>query len=211
MNNLYIVGAGGFGREVLQWAKDVNRKTCNWNIVGFLSDDLEILDGKECDFGIVGSVEDWIPAKNDEYLIAIGSPSAKRRVVEKMRHAGANFARLIHPTAHISEFVSIGLGTIICPNAEISPNVAIGDYCTILNAGIGHDSQLGNYCTVSGGVFINGNCQVGDEVFFGSGALIVPEKKIGDRSHIGIGSVVIRNIKSGSKVFGNPAKIIDFN
>lgn len=210
MNDLYIVGAGGFGREVLQWAKDVNRKECRWNIKGFLSDDLDILAGKACDFSVVGKVDGWIPREGDEYLLAIGNPKTKERIVEKMRDVGAHFVKLIHPTAQVSQFVSIGCGTIVCPNAEISPNVNVGEFCTILNAGIGHDCSIGDYCTVSGGSYINGGCHVGDRVFFGSGSLIVPGKKIDMDAHIGIGSVVIRNVKAGSTVFGNPAKAIGF-
>ena len=136
---LYIVGAGGFGREILQWAKDVNRKNRCWNIMGFLSDDKFKLDNIECDYSIVGGVKDWIPEIDDEYLIAIGEPSDKLKVVNMLKEKGAKFVTLIHPEAHVSEFTSIGEGSIICPNAEISPNVHIGKFTTILNAGLGHD------------------------------------------------------------------------
>jgi acetyltransferase-like isoleucine patch superfamily enzyme len=39
---------------------------------------------------------------------------------------------------------------------------------------------------------------------------VAPHKKIGDGAYIGIGSVVISNIKAGTRVFGNPAKKMDF-
>ena len=41
MNNLIIVGAGGFGRELLQWAKDINKVEKKWIIKGFIDDTLE--------------------------------------------------------------------------------------------------------------------------------------------------------------------------
>ena len=40
MKNLIIVAAGGCGREVLQWAKDINRIENRWNIKGFIDDNL---------------------------------------------------------------------------------------------------------------------------------------------------------------------------
>ena len=41
MKNLYIVGASGCGREVLNIIKDIHAiRGVQWNIVGFLDDDL---------------------------------------------------------------------------------------------------------------------------------------------------------------------------
>lgn len=209
MKELIIVGAGGFGREVLQWVKDSNRKNRRWVIKGFLSESPCDLDGYICDFNILSSVRDWTPAANQEFLIAIGSPSLKEKVVNEMHDKGAIFTTLIHPTAQVSEFVEIGEGTIICPNAEVSPNVSIGKYCTILNAGIGHDVVIGDYSTISGGCFINGNVKIGKRVMAGSGVLIVPGRVIGDDVTLGIGSVIIRNVAAGVAMFGNPAKKIN--
>lgn len=47
MKNLIIIGAGGCGRELLQWVKDINKVKKLWNIKGFLDDDLNALSGKE--------------------------------------------------------------------------------------------------------------------------------------------------------------------
>lgn len=45
MKNLYIVGASGCGREVLNIIKDIHAiRGVQWNIVGFLDDDLQALD-----------------------------------------------------------------------------------------------------------------------------------------------------------------------
>lgn len=209
MKKLFIVGAGGFGREVLQWAKDANRKSCAWDIVGFISDDPHALTEVECDYKILSDVENCIPSVDVEYMIAVGAPKSKKTIVENLRAKGANFASLIHPTAQVSEFVKIGEGTIICPNAEISPNVKIGNFCTILNAGIGHDVTVDDFTTISGGCFLNGGVAIGRGVFIGCGALIVPGKIVGDDAKIGIGSVVINNIPAGVSVFGNPAKRIN--
>ena len=42
MKKLYIVGAGGFGREVLWLARRMNEKEAVWNIQGFIDDNPEI-------------------------------------------------------------------------------------------------------------------------------------------------------------------------
>jgi FlaA1/EpsC-like NDP-sugar epimerase len=46
MKNLLIIGAGGFGREVLQYIFDINKIEKQFNILGFVDEDPE-LNGKE--------------------------------------------------------------------------------------------------------------------------------------------------------------------
>ena len=77
-------------------------------------------------------------------------------------------------------------------------------------SGIGHDACVGDYSTLSGHVWINGHAKIGSNVYMGCGSMVAPSKKIGDNATVGIGSVVISHVSSGSKVFGNPAKKIDF-
>ena len=44
MKQLIIVGASGFGRELLQWCKDVQKVKKEWEIAGFIDDNLQALD-----------------------------------------------------------------------------------------------------------------------------------------------------------------------
>jgi hypothetical protein len=53
---LLIVGAGGFGREVLQWARDAWPEHVD-RIAGFLSDDPCRLDGFSTGIEILGRVD----------------------------------------------------------------------------------------------------------------------------------------------------------
>jgi len=66
MKKLYIVGAGGFGRELLWWVKDINAKEPTWEIMGFLDDNPNALDGCSCDYSVVGTIKDCKPA-DDAY------------------------------------------------------------------------------------------------------------------------------------------------
>ena len=45
MKDLIIVGASGFGRELVQWVEDVNANCPEWNILGFLDDNPNALLG----------------------------------------------------------------------------------------------------------------------------------------------------------------------
>jgi len=53
MKRLLIVGAGGFGREVLAWALDIYTKRDGWEIGGFLDDNLSALRDLEPSYEII--------------------------------------------------------------------------------------------------------------------------------------------------------------
>lgn len=76
MKDLIIVGAGGFGRELLQWCKEINAVEPKWNIKGFIDDNQAALDGYECDCGVIGTISDWAPDENEEYELTMDSSYA---------------------------------------------------------------------------------------------------------------------------------------
>lgn len=207
--DLIIVGASGFGREALQIVKDINKVKQTWNILGFLDDDPKALDGYECDYSVIGSIQEWNPKETEHYVMAIAYPAVKEKVTKLLEGRGAKFVSIIHPTAIIGSFNAIGRGAVIYPYAKITVNVNIGDFVTILGSSIGHDVEVGDYSTITGMCAINGHVTIGKKVFVGSHAVIAPGKKIGEDAYIGNGSVVISSIRPGYKVFGNPARKIE--
>lgn len=209
MKDIIIIGAAGFGREVLQWIKDVNKVSPTWNIKGFLDDNIHALDGYECDYSIIGTIKDWIPSVNEEFALAISFPKIKERIIANFKLKGAKFATVIHPTSIIGSFCKLGEGIIITPRCKLSPNVTVEDFVTILGCGIGHDAYIGAFSTLCGYCSVCGHVLIGKRVFVGTSAVIAPSKKIGDDAYIAMGSMVISNIKPGKKVMGNPAKNFD--
>ena len=210
MKELIIVGASGFGREVLRIIEDINEVTPTWEVLGFLDDNPNALDGVECEYEIIGTIKEWQPKPNQWLACALAFPEVKKKVVATLKERGANFTILVHPHAAINPRSVIGEGTIITNNCSISDNVHIGSFCTILGSGIAHDACVGDYSTLSGRCMLNGHVKVGTMVYMGCGVLVAPSKKIGDGATVGIGSVVVSDVKAGYKVFGNPAKKMDF-
>lgn len=210
MKNLIIVGAGGFGRELLLWVKDINRVSNKWNIKGFLDDNLGALENYTCDYPVIGKIEDWEPSEDEVFACAIAEPRIKENVVKTLKSRGAIFEQIIHPRASIGEFNSIGEGSVFYPKAALTVNISIGNFVTILSSGIGHDCSIGDFSTISSSCTVNGHVTIGKRVFLASNVVIVPGKSIGDDSYIGAGSVVIRDVKESTKVFGNPARSLDF-
>lgn len=210
MKKLIIVGASGFGREVVQWVEDINAIKPEWDIQGFLDDNPNALKDCHCDYHIIGSIKEWQPKEDEFFACAVAIPNVKYAVVQSLLERGAKFATLIHPTALVNKYAQIGDGVVITPRSSVTADTRIGDFVSILGSGIGHDASVGDYSTLSGRCSINGHVQVGKMVYMACSVSVAPSKKIGDGAYIGIGSVVISNIKAGTKVFGNPAKKVEF-
>ena len=211
MKNLIIIAAGGCGREVLQWAKDINKTEKRWNIKGFLDDNPKALDDKICSVPILSSVDDYSVSEDDEFVCCIGNSETRKRVIEKLKAKGARFTSIIHPNAVIADSCTIGEAVIIYPYALISDNAVIGDGCIInMYSSVAHDSVLGEYCTISAHCDVTGMCSLGDRVFMGSTSQVVPGTKVGDDAYICAGSTVMTRVRKGMKMLGNPAKIVKF-
>ena len=208
MTKILIIGAGGYGRELLQWVKDINEAKPTWEIAGFLDDNLNALDGSECDYPMLGRVSDWQPADDEVFALAVAAPRLKEKIVGSLKARGAVFATVIHPTATLTQFSKHGEGLIMFPQSKLSVNSSVGDFVTILSSGIGHDVVIGDYTTVSGACSILRNAKIGKHVFLAANVAISNDVVIGDEAFIGLGSIVMKDVATGQKTFCNPARVL---
>lgn len=209
MKDLYIVGAGGLGRELLNLVLDIHAILgTQWNIMGFLDDTEAPLKDKACDFSVVETIAEYIPKPNDVLALGIATPAAKRKLVPMLKARGAVFESVIHPYAYLGRHNTLGEGAVVFGGFSMSVNVGIGNFVTLLSSGLGHDVRIGDYSTISAQCNIMGNVFVGNEVFIGGNVCIAPYVNINDGAYICLGSVVMSNVSAGCKIMGNPAREI---
>ncbi len=209
MKRLLIIGAGGFGREVLHWALDVRPQNRDWEVSGFLDADPAVLDAYNCRLPILADPLHYSPQEDDCFICAIGHPSTKLKVCRSLKERGAHFITLIHPTAIHGRRCVLGEGCIFCPGSIITVDVTIGDFVTVnAHSTIGHNAVVGQGCTLSGHVDVTGYASLGEGVFLGSHAVVLPGATVGDYAVVGAGSVVLKKVKAGATVMGVPAKQI---
>jgi hypothetical protein len=157
MKTVYILGAGGFGRELYWWLMQSPENGKAWKVAGFLDDNADALKGFDYPVGIVGSVMGYRPQPGDLLACAITQPKVKKPVVEALVAKGAEFLTFVHPKAHLGGNVKIGRGSVICPGVVMTCDIAIGDFTTInVNSTVGHDARVGHFC------LINSHCDGGD-------------------------------------------------
>ena len=203
---LIIVGAGGFGREVLSYVLDIPENKRDWDIFGFLDDEPNVIADFDISVPLLGSIAGHQPQEDEVFVCAVGHPKTKQRICEKLLSQGAVFVSIVHPSVYVGPRVVIGRGCILAPYAMFTSDIVLGDF-VIVNcfSGCGHDVTMGAYSTMSAHCDVTGFCQLGNGVFMGTHASILPGKKIGEFAVIGAGAVVIRNVPDGATVYGNPA------
>ncbi len=209
MKSIVVVGAGGFGREVIEIFKDQNKLEKKWNILGFIDKNKKLYGKNINNFQVLGGL-DWFIKNNDVGCVcAIGEPDAKRRTILKLKSMNVKFYNAIHPSVIMSEFVKLGEGIIICAGSILTVNIDIGNHVIInINTTIGHDTIIGDYCSIMPTVKINGNNHLHEGTYIGTGATFIQQVSVGAGSTIGAGAVVVKDVPKNVVAVGIPAKVI---
>lgn len=211
MKHLLIIGARGFGREVYNILPECIGYGEEYVVKGYLDDKYDALDGLPNYPPIISSVEEYKVQPDDVFVCALGDVKWKRHYVDLILEKGGEFINIIHKTSFIRNNTQIGVGCIVFEWVGISCDIKIGNFVTFQTySTIGHDVRVGDYCHLGCKSFMGGYSSLDEGTTIQTGAIVFPHTKIGRNCLVGAGSVVIRKVKDGDKVFGNPAKRIDF-
>jgi sugar O-acyltransferase (sialic acid O-acetyltransferase NeuD family) len=211
--NLIVVGAGGFGVEVVWAAEAMNDASPDgpvWNILGYADDDPEQTGATYLGHKVLGCPDDLAGELEGEiwFHTAIGNNGARKRVCERMLRHGWKPATLVDPRVVCGGEVTIGDGVFVGPLSILAPCCTLGDFVLInTHAGIGHHAVLADYSQVCPGGRVNGFCELGTGAFVGSNAVLQPGVKVGDEATVASCAQVIRNVKPNTTVLGSPARV----
>lgn len=201
--SIVIIGASGHGKVVA----DIVRKS-NDIVKGFL-DDNEMLPNTFAGSSILGKVDDYINYLDCEFVIAIGNPTIREKIAEKL--IDVTWYTAIHPTAVIADIdVLIAEGTVVMANAVINSGTQVGKHC-IINTGaiVEHDNQIDDFVHISVGAQVAGTVHIGKGTWIGIGASVNNNVVICSRCMIGAGAVVVKNIEKKGTYVGVPARRLE--
>lgn len=206
MTKCAILGASGHGKVVAEiaelncysqihffddrWPDLVNQE--HWKVLGNTQ-------------GLLNKIEMY-----DLIVVAIGDNSVRLNKQRMLEDAGGKFKVLIHPTAVVSKYSKIGIGSVIMANAVVNSFVSIGKSCIInTSCTVDHDCVLSDGVHISPGANLAGAVSIGESAWVGIGVQVKQLVNIGRVALIGAGSTVIKDISNNQIVVGNPAKCIN--
>jgi sugar O-acyltransferase (sialic acid O-acetyltransferase NeuD family) len=202
--DIVIVGAGGFGREVLQYVRDTFTDPSAYRVKGFLDDAPHDLAGVELGADLLGDTLGYEVRAHDVFLVAVGSPAHRRSLSCRLAERGARFLTLVHPLAYVARSARLGAGCIICPFATVGNIAQLGEQVVLtFYASVGHDARVGACSVLSPYAVTNGGSVLGDGVLLGARATVNPGKRVGANAKVVAGAVVYHDVPANALARGN--------
>lgn len=204
---IFILGAGGFGKEVYKWLREDLKP--DESIKGFLSGSADDIKGEKDFPPYLGTIDGYAPEIGDVFLLAIGDINARKKIVSNLKEKGASFYSFVHSSCVVTDGVKIGEGCIVAPLSVISNNAVVSDFVAInTQCLVGHDAFVGDHCVLSPLSGIMGGVVLSAEVFLGANATVAPRLKIGKGSKISIGTSVLRDVPENCLVAAPMPKVM---
>lgn len=200
---LAILGASGHGKvladiaELTGWEKIVffddawpeKKNNGAWQVIGDTQKLLDNLKGYE---GVI---------------VAIGNNKIRQKKLQELTSAGAEIITLIHPSATVSKYTLIGLGSVVVAGAVINPDCNIGSGVIINTcSSVGHDCTLGDAVHICPGARLAGGSEVNERAWIGVGSSVRQLIRIGSDAIVGAGAAVVQDVLPNITVVGVPAK-----
>lgn len=202
-----IVGAGGFGREVLDVIEAMAADGAPLDPIGFVDDGDPDLDRVAArGMSVLGDL-DVLRELDAAAVIGVGDPATRSRIDERLMEWGIHSPVLVHPSATLGSLVEFGPGTVVTAGARLTTNISLGRHAHLnLNCTVGHDVRGGDHLTVNPGATISGEVTIGDQVMIGTGASVIQGLTLGNGATVGASAAVVRDVESDTTVVGVPAR-----
>ncbi len=210
-----IVGAGGFGREVLPVAQVMLAAAPPdqpYELVFVVEEgEAGTLNGHR-----LITADEFHRDDRDRYFnIAITDQHVRERIAREFTAKGAAPFTIRAANSVDLGNNELGEGAILCAFTTITSNATIGRYFHAnIYSYVGHDCRIGDFVTFAPDVHCNGGVIIEDGAYIGTGAIIKqssPERVIviGQGAVVGMGAVVTKSVAPLTTVVGNPAAVME--
>lgn len=209
---LFIYGARGAGIEVYDLVTRNNKLREKYSTIYFVDDFADEMDYYGTRTIHFTSCKNYIKNNIAEFIIAVGEPTARMMLFNKIKLEGYSFATLIDETAIISDTAIISEGCVINAYTIVSSEVVIKENCFVMfESIIGHHAFIESNCVICPKATVGGHSRIGSQTFLGLGSSMLQRVNIGNEAIVGMGSMVFRDVEDGTTVIGNPARVTKGN
>lgn len=206
--NINIIGGGGHAKVVIDTLYNSKYTQPYPPIINVFDDRYQELK-EVLDCPVVGEVTKFLDQNPREFFfVAMGDNRLRMSLLRAGWKHKLYSPRIIHNKAIVSDYATIGAGSIIMAGAIVQPGAKIGKGC-IVNTGatVDHDCVLENGVHICPGAHLAGGVTIGAGTQVGTGASIIPGISIGENCQIGAGAVVTKDcLRTGSVLIGVPAR-----
>ena len=208
MQDLVIIGAGVFGREMVRNIRRIEREESGqWNLLGFIDEEAT---GEVVGCKVLGKLEDFLKMdKHIQFFVADMDGSVRCRIAKICKEAGFTGATIIDTKGNRAPGAVVGEGCYIGHMCFLAPATRIGEF-SVLEHGclIGHDTVLGPYTTFRAGASLGGDSVIGAFTTLGLRSVIINMVNTPDHCDFAAGSCVIKNTNTPGYYEGVPAKLV---
>lgn len=209
---LFIYGTRGAGVEVYDLVTRNDKIKEKYSAIYFIDDFIEEKEYYGTRTIHFTSCSEYIKNDNAEFIIAVGEPSSRKKLYDKIKLAGYSLTTLIDETAIVSDTAKISEGCVVNAYAVVSSEVIIKENCFVMFESIvGHHAVIESNCVICPKATVGGYSRVGTQTFLGLGSSMMQRVNIGDDAIIGLGTVVFKDVENGATVLGNPARVTKGN
>ncbi len=203
MQSLAILGASGHGKVIADIAEE-----CGWDKITFF-DDAWPGKAQNGSWTVIGNTMSLLNSINSYggVIVAIGDNKLRKHKLDFFEKEGIQLVTLIHPSATISKYARLGIGTVVMPGVVVNAGADIGKG-VILNTSctVDHDCRLGDAVHISPGAHLAGNVTVGTMSWVGISASIRQNIAIGKEVIVGMGAAVVSDLPDSVTAVGIPSQ-----
>ena len=209
--SIYIIGAGGHGKIVLDVLK-ARRELFSGDpavmpIPELYTDKIYFADrdsqlaGKYLNGHEILYMKTQVLQDVSFFFVAIGDNKDRKRIYDELKLQDYPTGALASPFAYVSPEAAIGDGTLINHGAIIQPGTLIGENCIInTRVSIDHDSKISSHVHIAPGCLLCGNIIIGDGTFIGAGSVVKPGITIGKNCFVRMGSVITSDVPDNTRI-----------
>lgn len=203
MKDIIILGAGGSGWDTVSLINAINRVNQEWNILGYLDDNLEIVGKTFCGYPVLDKIDACNNYLNAYYISAIANPTnrlVRRLIWDRVKRHRLKFATLIHPSAIIYDNVVIEEGCIVNANCVLGNSAVLrSDVHLAYACNIAHETELKEHVTLGTGVNLSSGVVIGEDCYIGAGVSSTHDVSVEADTLVSVGAAIVSNLENNNQ------------